>query len=406
MLANTQIYTVSSLNQAAHALLDNQLGWVKVEGEISNLKKASSGHYYFSLKDSHCQVNCVMFSSCVDTETAALLAHGKQVVAVAKVGLYQPRGDYQLNVRQIEDAGFGLLQQQFEKLKAKLAAEGLFDAQFKQPLPVAPRVIGVVTSPQGAAIRDILITLKRRFIAAEIIIYPTEVQGKAAAPKIAQMIQRANTRAECDVLIVARGGGSLEDLWPFNEEIVAWAIFNSAIPIVTGIGHQIDTSIADYVADKTMPTPTAAAEAVSLNQQDWLIQLRQLSQRMQRVMHYRLQKNTQTLLFLQQTLQRFPRKIQDYWQTLDRSENRMKQCLQQQLLQKKNRLHHCITALRIMSPLATLERGYALAIAKNRTLIREPDQVHRGDTITVQLTKMTLSCQVLEKRVECNHEST
>lgn len=398
MLANTQIYTVSSLNQAVHALLDNQLGWVKVEGEISNLKKASSGHYYFSLKDSHCQVNCVMFSSCVDRETAALLAHGKQVMAVAKVGLYQPRGDYQLNVRQIEDAGLGALQQQFEKLKAKLAAEGLFDVQFKQPIPVAPRVIGVVTSPQGAAIRDILITLKRRFIAAEVIIYPTEVQGKTAAPKIAQMIQIANTRAECDVLIVARGGGSLEDLWPFNEEIVAWAIFNSAIPIVTGIGHQIDTSIADYVADKTMPTPTAAAEAVSLNQQDWLIQLNQLSRRMQRVMHYRLQTHTQTLLFLQQTLQRFPRKIQDHWQTLDRSENRMKQCLQQQLLQKKNRLYHCITALRIMNPLATLERGYALAMTADRRVIRDSEAVNVGDHIIVQLARMTLACQITNKQ--------
>jgi exodeoxyribonuclease VII large subunit len=441
MLNSDIIYSISELNKNVHNLLEQELGWVKVQGEISNLKKASSGHYYLSLKDSNAQVNCVLFSSYALPLAPNLLENGKQVIAYARVGLYQPRGDYQLNIRHVEDAGAGLLQMEFEKLKAKLAELGLFEAQFKQPLPVTPQVVGVVTSPHGAAIRDILATLKRRFIAARIIIYPTDVQGKTAAPRIAQAINIANQRKECDVLIVARGGGSLEDLWPFNEEVVAWAIFNSEIPIVTGIGHQIDTSIADFVADYTASTPTAAAEAVAPNQKDWLLHTQQFLQRAYQTLQYLLNQKKQFIHLWEHKLQQFKYNLQEKSQTVDRLESALKHSLYKQLTQKRNafnqlqyrltkknprthiqacqtqfsrlilRLHHlfnqrmqerhrrfssCISALRVVSPLATLERGYALAMTTEQKLIREPSDVQVNDKILVKLSHMELSCQIIK----------
>ncbi len=441
MLNSEIIYTISELNKTVHTLLEEELGWIKVQGEISNLKKASSGHYYLSLKDSNAQVNCVLFSSYALSLPTSLLENGKQVIAFARVGLYQPRGDYQLNIRHLEDAGAGLLQMQFEQLKQNLAGLGLFEAQFKQPLPTTPHVVGVVTSPHGAAIRDILATLKRRFIAAKIIIYPTEVQGKTAAPKIAQAIHIANHRKECDVLIVARGGGSLEDLWPFNEEVVAWAIFNSEIPIVTGIGHQVDTSIADYVADYAASTPTAAAEAVAPNQKDWLLHIQQFMQRAYQMLQYLISQKKQHIQFSEHKLQQFKYQLQEKSQTVDRLESTLKHSLYRQLSLKRNifnQLYHrltqknprthlqkcqvhisqlaftlhqafqrklqtqhkrfatCISALRVVSPLATLERGYALAMTEENKLIREPKDVVINDKIKVKLSKMELSCQVIK----------
>lgn len=436
-----EIYTVTTLNQAAHNLLDIQLGFVRVQGEISNLKKASSGHYYFSLKDNNAQVNCVFFSSYAAVLDSTFLANGRQVIALAKVGLYQPRGDYQLNVKQLDDAGTGLLQIAFDQLKKSLAEQGLFDPQFKRLLPKTPHTIGIVTSLQGAAVRDILATLKRRFIAAHIIIYPTEVQGQTAAPKIAKAIQIANLRKECDVLIVARGGGSMEDLWPFNEEVVAWAIFNSEIPIVTGIGHQVDTTIADYVADYVASTPTAAAEAVAPHQEDWLIQTQQFVQRMNQLLYYSFNTKKQTLAYLIQKLQRWPFAFQEKGQTLDRLTEKLHSVFQQNLSRKKQqrylleqRLHQqnpslaihtsqkkllaliqqlqaiwqqqmhekqqrfsrSITALNIISPLATLERGYALALSSNNTLLRHAQDAHIYDKIIIQLAQGKLYCTVDE----------
>lgn len=394
MLEN--IYTITTLNQVAATLLETQLGRVKVQGEVSNLKKASSGHYYFSLKDAHAQVNCVLFSSQAYSIPNNLFENGKQVIATAKVGLYQPRGDYQLNISFLEDAGTGSLQIAFEALKKKLAAQGLFDPQFKLPIPKSPETIGVVTSPHGAAIRDILATLKRRFIAANIIIYPTDVQGQQAAPKIAQAIQIANARKECDVLIVSRGGGSAEDLWSFNEEIVAWAIFNSEIPIVTGIGHQVDTTIADYVADYATSTPTAAAESVSPDSNDWLIQTQQFLHRAHQAMRHYLEDKHYKLSTFKQKFQQYPYYLQERSQTLDRLENAVKQHFNRLLNQKKNDFHHYITALRIINPLATLERGYAVAMTATHKVIREPEDVNIHDLIDIRLEKMHLLCKIEE----------
>ncbi len=256
------LVTVTELNRQVRALLENRFETLWVAGELSNVKLATSGHWYFCLKDSGASVDCAMFrtrAQFLDFRPEG----GLQVEVRARVTLYEPRGSYQLVVEEIRKAGLGKLFEAFEKLKARLAGEGLFEAQRKRPMPRFPRAIGIVTSPGAAALRDVLTTLRRRAPMVPVILYPAQVQGEAAAGQIARAIGRANARAECDVLVVCRGGGSLEDLWPFNEEVVARAIVASAIPVVSGVGHETDFSIADFVADLRAPTPTAAAVAAS-----------------------------------------------------------------------------------------------------------------------------------------------
>ena len=256
------VVSVTELNQRVRALLENQFEMLWVSGELSNVKYAASGHWYFCLKDPSAQIDCAMFRT-----RAQFLdfrpENGQQVEVRARVTLYEPRGSYQLVVEEIRKAGLGALYEAFEKLKALLAAEGLFDADRKRPLPAFPRAIGIVTSPQAAALRDMLTTLARRSCMTPVVIYPAPVQGAGAGVQIARAIATANARGECDVLIVGRGGGSLEDLWAFNEEVVARAVAASGIPIVSGVGHETDFTIADFVADLRAPTPTAAAAAAS-----------------------------------------------------------------------------------------------------------------------------------------------
>jgi exodeoxyribonuclease VII large subunit len=256
------VYTVSRLNREVRVLIERGLGVIWVEGELSNLSVPSSGHWYFSMKDRDAQLRCAMFRQ-RNMSVGFTPKAGQQILARGRVSLYEPRGDYQFIVEHLEEAGVGALKREFERLKAKLAAEGLFALERKRSLPRFPRRIGVVTSPTGAALRDILHILARRFPPAAVLIYPTPVQGDAAIPSIVEAIETASARAECDVLIVARGGGSIEDLWAFNDERVARAIRASAIPIVSGIGHEIDFTIADFVADARAPTPSGAAELVA-----------------------------------------------------------------------------------------------------------------------------------------------
>src|SRR5574340_1337814 len=262
LFSGTQ-WTVTTLTRHIRDTLESDivLQDVWVEGEISNLSRPASGHVYFSLKDAAAQVRCAMFRA-----RASLLRFqandGLQVLVRARVSLYETRGDFQLIVEHMEEAGHGALQRAFEELKLKLAKQRLFDAAHKKPLPAVPRTIGVITSPSGAAIRDILSVIRRRYASARVILYPVPVQGAGAAAQIAAMIRTATVRAECDVLILARGGGSLEDLWAFNEEIVARAIYDCPLPLISGVGHEIDFTIADFVADARAPTPTAAAEIV------------------------------------------------------------------------------------------------------------------------------------------------
>lgn len=263
-----RIHSVTDLNRAARLLLESGLTSLWVEGELSNFARPSSGHWYFSLKDAQAQVRCAMFRQ-RNQLVGFVPREGVQVLVRARVTLYEPRGDYQLQVEHLEEAGLGALQRAFDELKKRLAAEGLFAAEGKRPLPYAPQRIGVITSPTGAALRDILHILARRFPAAEVIVYPVPVQGEAAPAAIVRALQLANLRAECQVLIIARGGGSLEDLRAFNDERVARAIAASELPIVSGVGHETDFTIADFAADARAPTPSGAAQLVSPDQQEW-----------------------------------------------------------------------------------------------------------------------------------------
>jgi exodeoxyribonuclease VII large subunit len=278
-LPERDIYSVSRLVRETRAVLEGSFPLLWISGEISNLAQPASGHIYFSLKDEIAQVRCAMFRM-RRQQLRFQPANGQQVLVRARVSLYEARGELQLIVEHMEPAGEGALRLAFEQLKQKLGAEGLFDSDKKKPLPELPRQLGIITSPSGAAIRDLLSVLRRRFPALPVVLYPVQVQGTEAPRQIVRMLQLANRREECDVLILSRGGGSLEDLQPFNEEAVARAIHASRIPVVSGVGHEIDFTIADFVADHRAPTPSAAAELVAPDRLAWRRQLQQLGQRL------------------------------------------------------------------------------------------------------------------------------
>ena len=400
------IYSVSRLNQTARKLLEQGLARIWLEGELSNIARPSSGHLYFTLKDSKAQIRGAMFRS-----RNQLLRfkpeEGMQVLVRAKISLYEPRGDYQLIAEAMQEAGDGVLQQAFDALKLKLEKEGLFAADAKQPIPALPTRIGVITSPSGAAIRDVLSVLKRRFPAIPVLIYPVPVQGKDAGREIATMLGTAAERKECDVLILTRGGGSLEDLWAFNEELVARAIHDCPIPLISAVGHEVDFTIADFVADRRAPTPSAAAELVSPDQTEWLAQVNALETRGTRHIRQTLADSRERLRWLEQRLQlrhpgqylrqqaqrldeleqRIRLAINSYFNKLQYSLNetlaRLKQAtpghrikrteLQRQalgqrlqtaihsILQTRQRqLAVACKSLDTISPLATLDRGYAI----------------------------------------------
>lgn len=437
---NAHIYSVSELNQLARRTLELKIGQAWICGEISNLSQPHSGHGYFSLKDSHAQVRCAMFRFSLQ-KLKFKLENGQHVIALADVSLYEPRGDFQLIVSHLELTGDGALQLAFEQLKKRLAAEGLFDVQFKKKLPIFPKTIGIITSATGAAIRDILTVLKRRFAVSPIIIYPTLVQGKQAAEHIVRAIQLANQRQECDVLMLARGGGSLEDLWPFNEEIVARAIFASKIPMVTGIGHEIDFTIADFVADLRAPTPSAAAEHVSPNVSDLQQQLVQMQQRLNKLINDLLQRQLLTLTHLQQRLCHPGQRLKQQMQQLDQLEqrlilaqrhvikhevlhlnqlilkfnhvnpmvtvserqtnltailNQLNVLMTQSLQQYRQQLQYLAHGLQLVSPLTTLERGFAIVSkAETGEIIRSSQQTHPGDRLNLKLAEGALTCEVI-----------
>ncbi len=308
------------------------MGQVWISGEISNFTQPASGHWYFTLKDDTAQVRCAMFRNS-NRRVTFRPQHGQQVLVRANITLYEPRGDYQIIVESMQPAGEGLLQQKYEQLKAKLAAEGLFDQQFKQPLPSPAHCVGVITSKTGAALHDILHVLKRRDPSLPVVIYPTAVQGEDAPEQIVRAIELANARQECDVLIVGRGGGSLEDLWSFNDERVARAIFASRIPVVSAVGHETDVTIADFVADLRAPTPSAAAEMVSRNQLELLRQVQAMQQRLEMAMDYYLAGRNRRFTLLHHRLQQqHPQLRLARQQTvLERLQQRMQNALDTQL---------------------------------------------------------------------------
>ncbi|MFT7413371.1 MAG: exodeoxyribonuclease VII large subunit [Methylophagaceae bacterium] len=323
-----EIYVVSRLVREARVALEGSFQLVWVEGEISNLAMPGSGHVYFTLKDEAAQVRCAMFKT-RNRNVRFTPKNGMQVLLRVRVTLYEARGEFQLVVEHMEEAGSGALQHAFEALKHRLGEEGLFDQAYKKSLPSLPTSIGIVSSPDGAAVHDILTVLNRRFPAANVILYPVAVQGGDSAKQIAHAISLASKRQECDVLIVSRGGGSLEDLWSFNDEKVARAIFVCEIPLISAVGHEVDFTIADFVADVRAPTPSAAAELAVPDAIQWLAKIQSHSRRLHLLMAHRLQNERRHINYLQQRLPQPQLTINQQMQKIDR--------LQQQL--KRNCLH-------------------------------------------------------------------
>ena len=390
----SEIYSVSQLNQEARMILEGTFSLLWIEGEISNLARPASGHIYFSLKDSTSQVRCAMFQQRCRQLTFKP-ENGMHVLLRAKVSLYEGRGDFQLIVETMEETGDGALRRAFEELKKRLAAAGLFDLQHKKALPFLPKRIGVITSPTGAAIRDIISVLKRRFACIPVIIYPTSVQGSGASGQIAKAIQIANQRNECDVLILARGGGSLEDLWPFNEENVAHAIFASQIPIISGIGHEIDFTIADFVADVRAPTPSAAAELVSPDHHKWQRELSHITHRAQQRMQHLLHHLQHQLMSLTKRLRHPGQLIQERAQQLDYIEQALQRSLVTMLSRKQSQLAELARTLDATSPLSTLKRGYAIVSEKNSgKIIYQAQQLKINDKVNVRLGEGMIDCLV------------
>jgi exodeoxyribonuclease VII large subunit len=392
-----EVLSVSRLNGAARALLESGMGSVWVEGELSNFARPGSGHWYFSLKDASAQVRCAMWrarnalSRCQPRE-------GLQVRVRARVSLYEPRGDYQLIVEHLEEAGLGALQRAFEELKARLQKEGLFDAGRKRPLPAVARRVGVITSPTGAALRDILQIMQRRFPATEVLIYPVPVQGAAAAPAVIAALDLANMRHDCDVLILARGGGSLEDLWAFNDEGVARAIHRSALPVITGIGHEVDFTIADFVADVRAPTPSGAAQMVTPERSVFVGRLQGLLQRAVGAIQRRLQRAAQLADVAAQRLARAHpgARLTQQMQRIDELEQRLMAAAARRLAQCEAQLLATVRALDAISPMATLSRGYAIITHPDTgALVSDAARVREHDEIAARLAHGRLRARVL-----------
>ncbi|WP_406663959.1 exodeoxyribonuclease VII large subunit [Gallaecimonas sp. GXIMD1310] len=426
-----QIYTVSQLNTRARTLLEGELGLLWLSGELSNFKSYGSGHWYFSLKDERSQVSCAMFRGKNMAVTFAP-RDGMQLLVRARPTVYEPRGSYQLVVEFMEPAGDGLLKQQFDALKLKLASEGLFADANKVPLPAHPKRIGVISSASGAAVHDILTVLKRRAPFLEVVLYPAKVQGQQSAQELCTQLARAVTRAEVDVLIIGRGGGSLEDLWSFNDEALARAIAACPIPIVSAVGHETDVTISDFVADVRAATPSAAAELVSAQAAQIQSALAQLSRRLasatarqlqqwrqrQQALGLRLgrqqpgrklERDAQRRDELQQRLQRaLPRYLARGQQQLQQLQARLQRqhpgqrlslanrqqalaqlalqrTMSQQLASQRQRLQQAVAQLQLVSPLATLSRGYSITQNDRGEVIDSIAKVSGGDSLQIRV---------------------
>ena len=391
------IYSVSELNQMVQNLLEDAFLPVWIEGEISNFASPNSGHWYFSLKDANAQVRCALFNGrqrYKDNQPK----NGMQILVRAKISLYPVRGEFQLIIDQFEPAGEGALRKAFERLKTQLAAEGLFAAQYKKSLPKFPSVIGVISSETGAALRDICVVLKKRFPAIAVIVYPCLVQGKNAPAQIVQQIQVANQRQECDVLILARGGGSLEDLWPFNEECVARAIFKSKLPLISAIGHETDFTIADFVADCRAATPSMAAQLASPDSREYQQQLGKTYLRLIKTIEYLLNAYQQTLENLSKRLRHPKQRLQDSAQRCDELTQRLNLSIKNQLQTHQQKLLSLSRTLHAISPLASLARGYAIVTdAQTKKILRNSNEIKFGQEIITKLAKGELLCEVKMK---------
>ena len=438
---NQHIYTISHLNRHARQVLESEIGQVWVRAEISNFVAASSGHWYFTLKDERAQVRSAMFKN-ANRRVQQLPKEGDKVLARASISLYEPRGDYQLIVEHMEPEGEGFLKQQFEQLKRKLLTEGLFDQSHKRPLPHPILKVGVVTSPTGAAMHDILTVLKRRNPAIEVILYPSQVQGEQAPYQLIHAIENANQRNEVDVLIVGRGGGSLEDLWCFNDERLARCIFHSNLPVISAVGHEVDVSIADFVADLRAPTPSAAAELVSQDKDELQNRIQQLAIRLRQCLQALLEAKSYNAQLLESRLTRhhpqtrlhqqaqqldrlaenlgfyMQRKLailQEHQQALDTRLSKQSpaerikgesqrlgfmhqsllRSIQQLLSERRQMLASTAHLLDTVSPLATLSRGYSISLKQGK-VVKSVDDVKDGDMLTTKLADGEIVSQVIK----------
>ncbi|MBS0579728.1 MAG: exodeoxyribonuclease VII large subunit [Proteobacteria bacterium] len=438
------LYSVSRLTREVRLLLDRGLGVVWVEGELSNFSQPASGHWYFSLKDRDAQLRCAMFRM-RNSAVGFVPRAGAHVIARGRISVYEARGEYQLIVEHLEEAGIGALKREFERLKAKLAAEGLFALERKRALPRFPKRIGVITSPSGAALRDVLNILARRFPPAAVLIYPAPVQGAAAVPALVAALQFASARAECEVLILARGGGSLEDLWAFNDERLARAIHACALPVISGVGHEIDFTIADLVADVRAPTPSGAAELVVPDRLACLEAIGRSEQRLAAGMRRELRvcaarlEATQRRLTLAHPGVRLTQQVQRLDELAQRLGSAMRACIDrdrirfagargwlernsprqllgdcrgrcdalqarlrtavgQRLGAAAHRLALAQRALGSVSPLATLERGFAIVTTAQGSLVTDAAAVVPGQTIHARLASGALVAQVTARK--------
>jgi exodeoxyribonuclease VII large subunit len=439
-LSLDQVFTVSELNSEVKWLLDTQFGSIWVEGELSNTMQARTGHMYFSLKDDRSQLRCAMFRN--DNRRLDFTpADGQKVLCRGRLGIYEARGDYQMVVDRMIETGAGALQQKFEQTKKRLHAEGLFDEALKKPIPQFPASIGVITSPTGAAVKDVLNVLGRRYACASVIIYPATVQGQTAAPTLVNMLKLANRRQEVDVLLLIRGGGSIEDLWAFNEEAVARAVFESELPVISGVGHEIDYTIADLVADVRAPTPSAAAEICSPDRQELLFGLAGLERSLGRLMRKRVTDQRGMLSQWQRRLANVhpQNQLRQRVQRCDELEIRLRRCMQlaleraqqhhrqtgrrlrmlsptfqiNQRRERLQRLHHRLLqisrarlqqtrlrlsgsqrALQAISPLNTLARGYAIVRDEHGGVVTSAADVRPKDAVRVHLAKGELTADV------------
>lgn len=436
------VLSVSQLNRQARQLLETHLSLLWVEGEISNFSAPASGHWYFTLKDQDAQIRCAMFRS-----RSQLVRfkpeQGKHIIVRGRVSLYENRGDYQLIVEHMEEAGFGVLQRAFEALKNKLQKQGLFELAHKKPIPALPRHIAVITSPTGAAIHDILTVLRRRFASIPVSVIPVAVQGEGAAQQIVAALELANRAGLFDVILLARGGGSLEDLWPFNEEIVARAIYASELPVVSGIGHEVDVTIADFVADARAATPSAAAEMLSPDSRDYMQSFARLEVSMYQAMLRRLDRSGESLKGMAARLRHPGERLLHQAQHLDHLELRLRRCMnhrlhvaadryanlaarhrrcapvalilqlrkrleqasrylvhggQHQLETRQRRLARAAELLDTVSPLKTVQRGYSLALDAEGSILRRADQVKPGAALTIKLARGELAARVEQTR--------
>lgn len=442
MIPSPPVLSVTELNRHIRSWLEHEMGSIQVEGELSNVSKPASGHLYFTLKDASAQVRCVYFRN--QHRHTNTIKDGQHVVVRGKVSLYEARGDYQLIVDLLEEAGIGNLYRQFEALKIKLAALGLFEISRKKQIPTYPQCIGIITSANGAALSDMLSTLARRFPIAAVLIYASEVQGAEAPRQLIERIEQANRNNRCDVLLLARGGGSIEDLWAFNDERLAHAIAASQIPIISGVGHETDFTISDFVADLRAETPTAAAVAATPNGLELLTSLRfietqllrgmlrilkekqwQLDRHVQKITSPHVLINThsqsldyhirhlhqsirQTILNKQQILQMILLRLSTLHPkhqlqqiALQRNElvRRLLEAINKHLLFRKQQLTEQQLTLYALSPLATLSRGYAI-VTHHSNVIRSTDQVQLGDTITIRLAKGELKGDIIARDPE------